>query len=267
MKLSPLTIVIIGLAVMLVALGVGLRSFLPDMKETEMVRQNAADLKREAEKQALANRRVEKAIAKVNQMAREWQGVVAAKTPPADVASGGINLAVHRWKLVNDAFVFRNNVQRAVNAQVKKGGVRVVQGPLVPMPTENATQIVETYFNYPAIRFPVAVFDLGQVTVQGTYSQITENMRSWAAMPRYLAVASDLQITGTSPRLTGTYNVTVVAYIRGDKIAAPVPEVPGATVIANQGGGGGGGAPRGGPAGGGGGGLPDRPTAAGMAGN
>jgi Tfp pilus assembly protein PilO len=264
MKLSPLTILIIGLAVMLVALGVGLRSFLPDMKEAELLRKNAEDLRREAEKQAAANRRVEKAIAKVNQMAKEWQGVVAAKTPPADLASGGINLAVHRWQLANDAFVFRNNVQRAVNAQVKKGGVKVVAGPFVPMPTGNATQVVETYFNYPAIRFPVAVFDLGQVTVQGTYGQITENVRSWSDMPRYLAVASDLQITGTSPRLTGTYNVTVVAYIRGDKISAPVPEVAGAVVIGGQGGGGGvapgggGGAPAG---------PPNTPTAAGMAGN
>jgi hypothetical protein len=132
------------------------------------------------------------------------------------------------------------------------------------MPTGNATQVVETYFNYPAIRFPVAVFDLGQVTVQGTYGQITENVRSWSDMPRYLAVASDLQITGTSPRLTGTYNVTVVAYIRGDKISAPVPEVAGAVVIGGQGGGGGvapgggGGAPAG---------PPNTPTAAGMAGN
>jgi hypothetical protein len=43
-------------------------------------------------------------------------------------------------------------------------------------------------------------------------------------MPNYLAVADGLQITGTTPTMTGRYNLTVVAYIRGDKIAPPVPE-------------------------------------------
>jgi hypothetical protein len=236
LKLSALTILILGIAVFIVALGVGLRSFVPDMQETEMVRKNVEDLKTEANKQAAANRRVEKAVAAVNQMAREWQGVVAAKTPPSDVGSGGINISVQRWQLVADSFAFRNNIQRAVNAQVKKGGVTVIQSPFVPQPTTNAAQIVESYYNYPAIRFPVAIFDLGQVTVRGTYSQITENVRAWKNMPRYLAVASGLQVTGTSPRLVGTYNVTLVAYIRGDKVAAPVPEVGGAAIAAGGGG-------------------------------
>ncbi|MGE0002396.1 MAG: hypothetical protein AB7F50_03750 [Fimbriimonadaceae bacterium] len=249
MKLSSLTILIIGLAVMIVALGVGLRSFLPDMEEAKLQRAYAEQLRTEANKQAAANKRVEKAIATVNQMAREWQSIVAAKTPSADVGSGGINLAVQRWQLVNDAKSFRNNVQRAVNYQVKKGGVIVVQGPFVPVPTDSATQLVESYFNYPAIRFPVAVFDLGQVTVRGTYDQITENMRAWKNMPKYLAVASGLQIQGTSPKLTGTYNVSLVAYIRGDKIAAPVPEVAGAPGGGAGGGGGFGVAPAGGGAG------------------
>lgn len=249
MKLSSLTIIIIGLAVMIVALGVGLRSFLPDMEETKLQKAYAEQLKTEAMKQAQANKRVEKAIATVNQMAREWQSVVAAKTPPADVGAGGINLAVHRWQLVNDVKSFRNNVQRAVNAQVKRGGVTVIQGPFVPMPTDSATQVVESYFNYPAIRFPVTIFDLGQVTVRGTYDQITENVRAWKDMPRYLAVASGLQIQGTSPKLTATYNVTIVGYIRGEKIAAPVPEVAGAPGGGGGGGGGFGVAPAGGGAG------------------
>ncbi len=265
MKLSALTILIIGLAVMIVALGVGLRSFLPDMQEAKLQKAYAEQLKTEARKQGDANKRVEKAIATVNQMAREWQSIVAAKTPTADVGTGGINLAVNRWQLVNDAKSFRNNVQRAVNYQVKKGGVMVVQGPLVPFPSDTSTQLVETYFNYPAIRFPVAVFDLGQVTVRGTYDQITENVRAWKYMPKFLAVASGLQIQGTAPKLTGTYNVTMVAYIRGEKISASVPEVAGA-----PGGGAGGGAGFGvAPAGGGAGVAPgiDAPIRAGVQGN
>lgn len=43
-------------------------------------------------------------------------------------------------------------------------------------------------------------------------------------MPNFLAVADGLQITGTSPVLTGTYNLTMVAFIRGDRVFPRVPD-------------------------------------------
>lgn len=109
------------------------------------------------------------------------------------------------------------------------------------------------YFNYPAMGHPVAVFNLGTITVRGTFSQISDNIRSWTNMPNYLAVADGLQITGTSPVMTGTYNLTVVAFVRGKKIAPAVPEGSGGgaggTSQAGGGGAGAGGGGRGGPAG------------------
>jgi hypothetical protein len=224
MKLSPWTIVILGLSIAIMATGIGLSRFLPNMEEAEMQREYGDQLIREASKQRAANQRVEKAIAKVNAMASQWQTVVARKTPPQDVRQGGINLAVNRWQLVHDAVDFRNSVQRAVNAQMRRGGVTVVQGPTIPDPPASASQVVEGYFNYPAIKFPVVIFDLGRVTVRGTYAQVLENVRSWSTMPNYLAVADGLTLSGTSPEITGSYAVTLVAFIRGDKVSPPVPE-------------------------------------------
>ncbi|MBL8065358.1 MAG: hypothetical protein JNM34_05810 [Chthonomonadaceae bacterium] len=236
MKLSPLTIYVVGICIAFAAIMVSLSIFMPNVEEAKINNNQANALIDEAGKQPLANKRVEKAIEEVNKMAAQWQNVVAAKTPPSTLPYG-INLAVNRWQLTQDSVTFRNNIQRAVNYQLRKGGVTVVNGPNIPQPPANANQIVE-YYNYPAIRFPVLIFDLGQVTVKGSYSQIMNNVRSWKYMPNYLAVTDGLQITGTTPTMTGRYNLTMVAYIRGDQVGQTVPEGGG-------GGGGGGGAAQG----------------------
>ncbi|MCW5937829.1 MAG: hypothetical protein KIT11_11050 [Fimbriimonadaceae bacterium] len=227
MKLSPLTIIILGLAVVIMAFGIGLSQYLPNMEEAQYQKEYAEKLLAEANKQKQANQKVEKAIKDVNDIAAEWQTVVANRTPPQDVQRGGINLAANRWQLTVDSLRFRDSMQRAVNRQVKAGGVTVVQGPTIPPPPDSASTVVETYYNYPAIRFPVVIFDLGQIVVRGTLNQIFENMRSWSNMPNYLAVADGLTVTGTSPELTGTYTVSIVGYIRGDRISPPVPETGG----------------------------------------
>ena len=45
-------------------------------------------------------------------------------------------------------------------------------------------------------------------------TQIMANVRAYKSMPRYLAVADGLAISGTSPNLTGTYNLSIVGFIR-----------------------------------------------------
>lgn len=261
MKIGALPIFLIGLAVGLIALSYG---FFKEWKPNKLETQYQNDLRQQYEiegaKMATAEKRVEKAKEMVNEKAAQWRTVVQAHTPTESVNSGGINLAVNAWQLTVDAKKFRNNVQRAVNAQVRSGGVVVPNGPSVPAPDEAAASIVANYFNYPAIPFPVVIFDLGTVTVQGTYAQITANVRSWSRMQKYLAVADGLAITGTSPNLTGTYNLTVVGYIRGDKVYPAVPE--GAAGTGGAGAAGGGGARPGG------GGVPfGGPSAAGVASN
>jgi len=239
MKLSPWTIIIIGLSIGIAALSFGyFFNYMPNVKEAEFVETKASQLETEANKMAAAQKRVENAIEDVNRIAAEWQAVVARRTPSNNLGTGGINLAVNRYQLTVDAPKFRNNVQRAVNAQLKKGGVVVVSGVTVPQPSDDPNQVVTDYFGYTTIaRFPVSVFELGTVTIRGTWNQISAHMRAWSTMPNYLAVTDGLAVSGTSPNLTATYNLVVVAYIRGQKIAPPV------TAAASTGPGGGGGAP------------------------
>lgn len=235
MKMGALPVFAIGLALFLIFLGFGLREFLPNMEDAKNREEAAEKWEREKANLPAAKRRLQQAKDIVQATADDWQKIVATRTPPASLAAGGIDLNRHAWQLVVDSQQYRNSIQRAVNAQVRQGGVTVINGPTVPGPDQDATRIVAGYYNYPAIPFPVVIFDLGTITVQGTYEQIKANMKGWSSMPNYLAVASGLTLNGTSPVLTGTYSVSMVGYIRGDKI---YPEVPqgGGTGTPGQGG-------------------------------
>ena len=262
MKLSPLTIILIGVAILIMALSYGFfQHWMPNTTEAGYYNTYAEQLQAEGDKLPQSQARLKKAEEMVTTKAAEWRAVVATKTPLPDVNSRGVNLNVDGWQLTVDTKKFRDNIQRAVNAQLVKGGVKVIgNGPQVPMPTDNASEVLASFYNYPAIAFPVVILDLGQVTVQGTEAQIMQNVRSWKNMPRYLAVADGLTITGTSPNLRGTYNVSLVGYIRGKQIFPAVPETGGAAPSGGGapfgGAGGPGGAP---PAAGGGGTLGGRP--------
>lgn len=244
MKLSPLTIFLICLSVSLIALSYAFfREWMPNSTEAGYYRENAEALAAEANKMPEAQKRVQTAIQMVNEVAAKWQGVVEKKTPAPSLDRGGIDLSQNRWQLTVDARSFRNNIQRAVNAQLRRGGVTIVAGPQIPFPSENATNIVETFFNFPSLPFPVVMFDLGTVTVRGTYDQINAHVRAWSSMPNYLAVADGLVLEGTTPVMLANYNLSIVGFIRGDEIYPPVPE----GAAAGGGGGGGGGAPGPGP--------------------
>lgn len=241
MKLSSIPILSIGFAIFVIVMSwsyfwvVG-----PNTEAANYWRENKTAQETEANKLAAAKRRVEKAKEMVEVKAAAWRATILTNTPAPTRAARGIDLSVNPYQLVIDSQGFRNDIQRAVNAQVRQGGVHVLSGPEVPQPVYNANAILSSYYNYPAAGFPIVLFDLGQVTVTGTYEQITANVRSWSRMPNYLAVADGLQITGTSPDLTGTYNVTIVGYIRGKDVFPQIPDVD------LTGGGSGAGAPGGG---------------------
>lgn len=225
MKLQPLTILLIGFSIALIALSyAGFYHYVPNTTEAQYQKELGDRLQAEVDKEPLVRKRVERAQDLVARLSQQWQDIVLVKTPPANLARGGVNLAVNRWQLTVDARRFRNNAQRAVNAQMRYGGIKVINGPEVPMPSDNASNILSSYFNYPAFGFPVCVWNFGTVTVQGTLSQIERHIKGWSFMPNYLAVTDGLRLTGTAPLLTATYNLTVVAYIRAREIAAPVPE-------------------------------------------
>ncbi|ARU41820.1 hypothetical protein CCB80_11985 [Armatimonadetes bacterium Uphvl-Ar1] len=222
-KLSPLAILMIGLMFGVIGLTYGLfQRFLPNMNDARLYSEWGEKLDAEGGKLPQAVKRVETAQAKVKEINDKWDQTVRVKTPPASVSAGGVNVAVNPYQLTVDSLLFRDNVQSAVNRQVKAGGVTVVTGPLVPAPTDDPETIMSSYYNYPNTPYPVAIFDMGQVEVRGTFSQIAENIRAWSRMPNYLAVADGLVITGTAPQLTARYNVTLVAFVRGKKISPTI---------------------------------------------
>ena len=239
MKLSFWTIIIMAISIAIGLLSFGFfHQYQPTMTAKGYYDDYRAQLETEAAKANAAKQRVTKAKAAVQAKDAAWQRYVATRTPEADVSRGGVSLAVNPYQLTVDTLKFRDSIQRAVNNQVKRGGVKVVQAPFVrtlKTTDEYGAEVLSDFYNYPGIRFPVVILDFGTVTVTGTYDQIKANVRSYKSMPRYLAVTDGLSITGTSPNLTGTYNLSVVGFIRGKQIfptvasaTAPAAGAPGA---------------------------------------
>jgi hypothetical protein len=90
---------------------------------------------------------------------------------------------------------------------------------MIPFPTDQPNQLIQYYFNYPAFPFPITIWDIGTVTVEGTYDQITNHVRNWSNIPNYIASVRGLSIQGTGNRLRGTYGLTLIAYVNTDYIS------------------------------------------------
>lgn len=239
MKLSSWVIIVAAVAIGLMPVAwVWLQYYGPYEQAAQYNRDYKDQLENESSQQARADKRVRDAMALVQKASEQWNVYVASRTPSDALSKGGINLAVNSYQLTVDSLKYRNSAQRALNAQLRKGGIKVVSAPEIPFPTTEAGDIMASYYNYPAFSFPVVLWELGNVTVEGTYNQIMANVRSWANMPHYLAVADGLQITGTSPHLTGSYNVTLVGFLKGATFFTPPAAAPAST--------GGAGAPAGG---------------------
>jgi hypothetical protein len=265
--LYPRTIWLIFLSLSAIILSLGVfKYWIPNQEEATFNVKQANDLYSEANKLKQAVNKKNKAVEVTKAAEAAWLPIVAAHTPVQSTEGGGININVNQYKLLLDTKRFRNNIQRSLNNQLKIGGVKVI-GPRVDgvSDSDEPNGVLASYYNFPGVPFPVVIHDLGQVTVTGTYDQIMKNVRSWDNFPRYLAVAHGLQLQGTAPTLTGTYNLSMVAYIRYDGVYGPVP---GSNSDAGAGGagggfGGGGGAPaRGAPQGGGSGFRPGAPPSA-----
>ena len=190
----------------------------------------------EQKKWRQAVKKVQDAEALGRQTVQQWNTISQAHTLPASPDPDGIDLTANGFQLAAQIPAYRNRLQAMVNNQVKVGGVTVVQGPFVPPPpldqTLNGDKIVAQYFHFPALPAPVLVFDLGNVTVTGTFQQISDNVKAWSRMPHFLAVADGLRLQGTSPNLTGTYAVSIVGFVDIPKdekgqpklIFPPIPE-------------------------------------------
>jgi hypothetical protein len=234
------TVIIISVAVSVIFLSYGFfHEFRPVSTQASYDNDFAQKLEDEGAKMPQATARKRKAIEIVKQKSSDWNVYVATRTPAASVRQGGIDISVNPYQLSMDTWTFRNSIQRAVNAQIKMGGTKLIgDGPTIPAPTDvnNVGGLLSDYYHYPGIKFPVLIFDLGQIQVQGTYQQIMDNVESYKTMPNYLAMADGLHLEGTGSILTGTYNLTLVAFIRGDKVYGSIPEAASATTGSSFGG-------------------------------
>jgi hypothetical protein len=220
MKLSGWTIIVLGVCLGAMAFFyVFFDVYQPNEVAAGYMKAYKEQLETEAGKQKRADARVLKAMQKVTEAAHKWNFYVDKNTPPDSLAGGGVNLTENDYQLVVDSPKFRNSAQRAFNAQLRSGGVKIVSAPEIPAPTMNEKDILASYYNYPALsKIPLVLWELGSVTVSGSYSRIMQNVRSWSNMPHYLAVVDGLRIDGTSPNLTATYNVTILGFIKAQKL-------------------------------------------------
>ena len=182
----------------------------PDTTEAQYTEEYVQALEAEGAKLGAAKQRVENAKLRVEEIADRWRQVSDAK-----VRNGFIDLNQDPLALTVSVQNYRNKVQAAVNRQLKTGGVTVINGPQVPPPSNDPTTLLTTYFNVNRLPFPAVIFELGQVTVRGSFNQIASNMQGWTNMPDYFAVVDGLTINGTSPELTATYSVVIVGFLPG----------------------------------------------------
>jgi len=231
MKLSSFTIIWVGIAVGISALAFAFfYYFQPNMAEADNYHKNLQDLNDQIALRPKLQTNLENAKREAEAVALQWRSIIATKTPPTNVASRGIDLDVGSYQLTVDSRKFRDNIQRALNYQLRRGGVKILgSGPSIPFPDDSPAAVLAGFFNYPALPFPVLIFDLGTVRVQGTWKQIMDHVRSYRTMPNYMAVVHGLDITGTSPLLTASYQLSLVGFIKAKQVHALPPEGTGGT--------------------------------------
>jgi hypothetical protein len=227
MKISAYSIILLGLAIGLVVLSYGwFQHWIPNKTEAVYQREYVQQLKDQIALSPKAEKRLHDAEVERDKKAAAWQKFVAVDTPPSTLPNG-INLSVDPWKLMMDARVYRNSAQRQLNAQLRIGGVKVIAGPEIPWPAPTDSNLLATYFNESEFSYPIVIWELGPVRVQGTYKQICDNVRAWSRMKGYLAVVDGLQISGTSGTsgpLDGTYNLVMVGFLKGKTFFGNVNE-------------------------------------------
>lgn len=243
MKLSSLTIIWLGIVIAICALSWGYFWFYqPNMAEAKMWQDRLEAQKGEIAKRPALIKNEKKAEDEEAQLKTEWNDIISRKTPNSP------NLDMNQWQLTVETRKFRDQVQADINAMMRKGNVKIVgSGPFIPLTDDAPASVLTDFYNFQGLPFPVLIFDLGTVRIQGTWNQIMAHIHAWKSMPNYMAVVHGLDVQGTSPLLTATYQLTIIGYIKADKVHPTAPDASAATGTGAGGGGGGGlGGPQGG---------------------
>lgn len=170
--------------------------------------------------------------AQVERDLRDWilrSGVRIVASTPQDVADGGRRLATMVYANAGGAGVMDRIYERDRNYWEERFRMlhNIPHDEIrVPYPTDLANELVQFYFNYPALPFPVAFLPAGTIVVEGTYEQVVAHVRSWNDIPGYIASVRGLAISGTGTRLRGTYDLLIVAYINTENVFGGSPQAP-----------------------------------------
>jgi Tfp pilus assembly protein PilO len=197
----------------------------PNLAEAQNWADQREKLKTELDKRPRLEKTMKEALDQQAKLETQWASLIAAKSVAPSLENGGIDISKQGWQLAVDARRYRDSVQNILNRQLLRGGVKVLDpAPFVPMPSDSGTQVAADMFNTPPLPFPVVIYDMGTVRVEGTYEQIMANVRAYKDMPEYYAVVHNLQIQGTAPKLTGSYQLSFIGYVRAKEIHPAVPE-------------------------------------------
>jgi Tfp pilus assembly protein PilO len=102
-------------------------------------------------------------------------------------------------------------VRRYLEADNK---VRVLQSNItIPAPSTDPNQVNKKSFEIP----------MGSIAVQGTFQNVLNHVVRWNRFDR-LVLVDGLSLTGNSPRLTGTYNMRVIIFTRGEASTETIPQ-------------------------------------------
>lgn len=254
-RLSPVIVGVVGTVVALLAIGLIVFLLIKPTQDSITVQQARLDLNApgttpEERQQGLdlnkkqGLKKLQDAKAKVQLTKLQWAQVEARIMPPLDVSDRSRAFRQLTFELTH---TLAPDLQR----QLLQGGVTSATKFALPAPPISP--------NDPMIRSGVLVIPLGTVTVNGDFRHILANFYDWQYFNR-LVMADGLSLTGNSPYMQGSYNLTLYIFPQNDdKLQPPLGKAGGAAPAAGGGGGGGypgGGGGGGGYPGGGGGGYP-----------
>ena len=233
-RISPWAIAGIGTVLSLLAIaGIFFLLIKPTLDATAVQQgiytQNYPDSTPVAQKDA--QKALQAAKLKVQQIKFQWAVKSAAKMPRYDVSSRPLALRQITYELTH---VLGPDLQHQLNATP---GAKSPTQIVLPAPPLSPNSITAA---------PV-VIPLGTITVTGDFRHILAHFYEWQDFNR-LVIADNLAFTGSSPYMTATYTATLYIFPQNDdKLGPIIPQAGGGT--AAPGAGSAGGYPGGGPGG------------------
>jgi len=221
-RISPWAIAGIGAALSLLAIaGIFFLLIKPTLDATAVQQgiysANYSDSTPVAQKNA--QKALQAAKLKVQQIKFQWAVKSAAKMPRYDVSSRPLALRQITYELTH---VLGPDLQHQLNAtQGAKSPTQIV----LPAPPLSPNDISAA---------PV-VIPLGTITVNGDFRHILAHFYEWQDFNR-LVIADNLAFTGSSPYMTATYTATLYIFPQNDdKLGPIIPQAGGGTAAPGAG--------------------------------